>query len=100
MAVWAPSFGDVLRFNVDGAMRGKPRQAVVEGVLHNEVEVVLVWFSENVGIMESNEEEVVAILEALWIFVWASFQDLLVVESDFLNAIYWVSSLAAMPSRF
>lgn len=42
--------------------------------------------------MESNEAEVVAILEALRIFASSSFQDLLIVDSDSLNAITWVLS--------
>lgn len=47
--------------------------------------------------MESNEAEVVAILEALQI---VSSQASLVVESDSSNAINWVSSLASFPLRF
>lgn len=49
--------------------------------------VVFLLFSKHVGCMESNEGEVFAILEALWIFVSSSFKEGLVVESDSLNAI-------------
>lgn len=34
-------------------------------MLHNSDEVILVMFSKHVGLMESNEVEVLAILEAL-----------------------------------
>lgn len=39
------------------------------GVLQNGLGDVLVIFSQNIGLMESNEDEVVAILEALRFFV-------------------------------
>lgn len=45
----------------------------VRGVLCNEPWLVLVLFSKNVGIVESNEAEVLSIPEALWIFSSASF---------------------------
>lgn len=52
-------------------------------------------FSKIVGVLESNEAEVVAILEALQLSL-LSFDEKLVVESDSLNAILWVSC----PSNF
>lgn len=56
-----PSFGGRLKFNVDRAVREKVGPGSVRGVLRNELGMVLVFFSKNVGIMESNEAEVVAI---------------------------------------
>lgn len=50
--------------------------------------------------MGSNEVEVVAILEALHFFVLASFHAPLILESDYLNAVSWVSSSAKGPWRF
>ena len=50
-------------------------------------------FSKNVGAVESNEAEVLAILKALQLYV-ANYNDSLVVESDLVNAIHWGS-----PSR-
>ena len=49
-------------------------------------------FSTRVGIKDSNEAEVLAILKALPIF-HTSFHHYLFVESDLANAISWVKSL-------
>lgn len=48
------------------------------------------FFSKGVWIRDSNEAEVLAILEALRIFS-RSFQGSLIVESDSSKAILWVS---------
>lgn len=48
-------------------------------------------FSESIGIKDSNEAEVLAILEALEIFS-RLFQGSLIVESDSYNAISLVTS--------
>lgn len=69
-------------------------------VLHNSAGVVLIMFSKHVSCMESNEAEVVAILEAFQIFSLVSFNENLVVESDSFNAIFWASSSAKFPRRF
>lgn len=74
---------------------GKTRAGRVCGVLHICDGVVLAFFSKHVGHMESNEAEVVAILEVLRIFASSSFQELLIVDSDSLNAITWV-----LPAKF
>lgn len=58
------------------------------------------YFSKNVGCLRFNEAEVVATLEALYIFASASFQATLMVESDSLNGIAWVSFLHKFPRRF
>ena len=55
----------LLKFNVDGATRDKPGLAGIGGVLRNDKDEVLLLFSKSVGIRDSNEVEVLAILEAL-----------------------------------
>lgn len=55
----------VLKFNVDGASRGKPGPMGIKCVLHNSKGEVLLMFSKHVGICDSNLVEVLAILEAL-----------------------------------
>ena len=49
---------------------------------------VLLLFSMSVGVKDSNEAEVLAILEALWLFS-SSFQAKLNVESDLANKLLW-----------
>lgn len=53
--------------------------------------VVLAMFSKNILIMESNEAEVVAFLETFQIFALKNFQVPVIVESNSLNVIIWVS---------
>ena len=63
--LWSsPPYG-MLKFNVDGVARGKPRPSRVRGVLHNSNGVIPFIFSKHVGIYDSNEAEVLAILKAL-----------------------------------
>lgn len=47
------------------------------------------------GVKESNETEVLAILEALLLF-FSSFHVRVIVESDSSNAISWISSNEAL----
>lgn len=89
----------MLKFDVDGAAKGKPGPTGIGGVLRNSDGCVLALFSKNVSCMESNEAQKVAILKALRIFT-SSYQSKMVVESDFLNAIARVSSRATHPWRF
>lgn len=58
------------------------------GVLCNINGIVLATFFKNVVIVESNEGEVLTILEALWFFMPNYIKEL-VVESDSMNAIGW-----------
>ena len=56
-------------------------------------------FSKNVGICDSNEAEVLAILEGLRLFARTYIGSLL-VESDSSNAITWVSNKKDFPWKF
>lgn len=62
---WVPPRDNELKFNMDGAAGGKPEMADIGRVLCNNCRVVLAMFSKHVGILESNEVEVLVILEAL-----------------------------------
>ena len=65
---WLHPPSDQLKFNVDGVAKGKPEPIGIGGVLRNDAGEVLFMFFKNVGIKESNEAGVLAILEALMIF--------------------------------
>ena len=75
-----------------GAARGKSGPTGIRGVLCNNKSGVLFMFSKFVGVSESNEAEVLSILEALKIF-YSTFKETLIVESDSSNAISWVSKV-------
>lgn len=55
----------ILKFYVDRAEQGKPRQPGIGGVLQNDKEDVLTFFFKHIGVRYSNRAEVLAILEAL-----------------------------------
>lgn len=97
--VCGPSAGE-MKFNVDRVARGKLGPANIGGVLCNSDGVVLIMFFKYVGCMESKEAKVVAILEALQIFVSTSFLESPVMEGNSLNAISSVSLRAIFPWRF
>lgn len=71
---------------MDKAAKEKPSPADISDVLHNENVGVLFMFSKNVGVVESNEAEVLTILEATCIFS-SIFQCMLIVDIDSSNAI-------------
>ena len=73
---WHPPPSGWLKFNIDGAAKGKPAPAGIGKVIMNDKGEVLFMFSKNAGIKESNEAEVLSILEALKIFFFY-FQGLL-----------------------
>ena len=91
----SPPLVGILKFNVDGAPRCKPGPAGVGGVLRSSNGEVLLLFSKNVGVCDSNEAEVLVILEDLRFF--RSFDGRLLVESDSSNAVVWVSNRKLRP---
>lgn len=81
--LWSAPAG-VLKFNIT---QGKLGQAGIGRVLQDDKGVVLATFSKAVGVKDSNEAELLAILEGLRLFI-VSFQGRLVVETYSLNAIF------------
>lgn len=60
-----PPPSGTLKFNVDGASRGKSGPAGIGGVLRDHSGSTRVVFSESVGIMESNEAALLSIRRTL-----------------------------------
>lgn len=54
-----------LKFNIDGAARIKSGPVGIGGVVHNDKGEMLHSLSKHLGITDSNEGEVLSILEAL-----------------------------------
>ena len=54
---WYPPPLGVFKFNVDDASRGKPGQAGIGGLLCNSKGEVLLMFSKNFGVCDSNAVE-------------------------------------------
>ena len=59
----------VFKFDIDRVARGKSGPAGIGHVLRNSKGKVLLMFSKDVGVNESNEAKVMVILEALWFFL-------------------------------
>lgn len=92
---WCSPPRGALKFNVNGTNQGKPGLVGIWGVLRNHKGEVLYIFSKNVGIKDTNEAGILAILEALYNFTF-SFQSHLIVESNSSNAIFWVNSFKGL----
>ncbi|XVE94323.1 hypothetical protein REPUB_Repub01dG0271300 [Reevesia pubescens] len=84
---------------MDGSVVGKPGSTSIGGMLRNEDSVVMIVFSKSVGIADSNEAEFLAIKKAFLIFVaskWVTSYNL-IIESDNVNAVKWISSPSCTP---
>lgn len=73
-----PTPSGVLKFNVNKTTRSKPGLPGIGGVLCNDMGEILCIFSQGVGVKDSNEAEVMAILEALRIFSCSFLASLMV----------------------
>ncbi|XVF41640.1 hypothetical protein PTKIN_Ptkin01aG0296200 [Pterospermum kingtungense] len=67
--VWNKPLEGEVKFNVDRADAGKPSQTRIGGVLRDHLGGVLMKFSKSIDISESNYAEIMAIYEALKLFV-------------------------------
>ena len=94
-APWCSPLMGVMKFNVDGASRGKPGSEGNRGVLHGRGEVLLM-FSQHIGVRDSNETEELVIPAGLRLFS-RRFIGFLVMESNSSNAIAWVSNRKSNP---
>ena len=92
-------FGWGFKVQFGWRFKGKPGQARIGGVLRNSKAKVLLMFSNNFGVCDSTEAEVLAILESLWLFS-RRYDGSLLIESDSSNAIAWVSNKKANPWKF
>ncbi|XVE86926.1 hypothetical protein DITRI_Ditri18aG0074600 [Diplodiscus trichospermus] len=88
-----------LKFNVDGAMQGQPGLEGIGGVLRNHESRVLMVFSKSIGLVNSNMVEILAVKEALSLFLslqWSQSSSL-IIESDSLNVVKWLRDPASAP---
>jgi len=91
-----------LKWNVDCSAFGKPARTRIGGVLRDHKRVVLCLFSAFVGIKESNETELLAVLKALELA--ASREELcgkrFMIESDSANVVNWIGDKSKRPWKF
>lgn len=89
---WCRQTLEVLKFDVAEAAQGKLGLAGIGGKLRNQNGEALYIISKHDEIKDSNQAEVLAILEAVRIYS-SSFLNSLIVKSDLANTISWVNSL-------
>ncbi|XVF43014.1 hypothetical protein PTKIN_Ptkin02bG0006400 [Pterospermum kingtungense] len=81
----------------DGSSQGKPDPAGIGGVLRDHIGKELIRFSKAIGVKDSNMAELLAIREALIVFIsspWV-YSKGLIIESDSKVATNWVLNPAA-----
>ena len=67
--LWKTLSIDSLKFNVDGSSKSKSGHAGISGVLRDCMAKVKAFFSKAIGLADSNVEELLAVSEALCIFL-------------------------------
>ncbi|EOY16102.1 Uncharacterized protein TCM_034977 [Theobroma cacao] len=96
----APNHGQ-LKFNIDGAAKGNPGEFGIGGVLRDSHGRVFMTFSKATGVGDASRAELLAIKEALFIYVASNRVDShqLVLKSDSVNVIKWVKCPEIVPWR-
>ena len=97
--IWKAPPSDFMKFNVDGSSKGKPEPAGIGGVLRDNSATIKIVFSKVVGVVESNAAELLAVREALRIFVSSRWvlTHRLIIESDSSNVVNWVCNSHDIP---
>ncbi|EOX98716.1 Uncharacterized protein TCM_007413 [Theobroma cacao] len=82
------------KFNTDKAARGCPGHLGIGGVLQDETGVVKLTFSKKAGWGDANLAKVLAVREAMVLFVASSWvnSNNIIIESDSKNVVSWISN--------
>lgn len=91
---WRKPKASTFKSNMDSAAKGSSREVGIGGVLKDENGAARIVFSKSNGIADANQAKVCAIKEAMTINVVSrcTFTHHLMVESDSLNSIKWVTN--------
>ncbi|KAK2648314.1 hypothetical protein Ddye_015803 [Dipteronia dyeriana] len=94
MGDWIPPPSDVLKFNVDGSVRGTAGQAGIRGVLWVNPSNILCSFSIGIGVQDLITAEILAIAKACELCI--SQMELtgksIVINSDSRAAVSWINN--------
>ena len=97
--MWIPPSRGYMKFNVDGSAKGKPGPVGIGGVLRDNLSIVKMIFPKSVGIEDSNVAELLAVREAMRLFIsscWATSHKL-IIESDSSNVVKWIRNPQSVP---
>lgn len=64
-----------IKFNIDSASRGNPRESSIGGILRDSRHTILDIFSKLVRINDSNMAEIIVVREAISLFVGSNLSD-------------------------
>ena len=96
---WKHPPADAMKFNVDDSSKGKPRPAGIGGVLRDSSTIVKIIFSKSIGVADSNVAELLAIREAMGIFVLSKWfhSHKLIIENNSSNVVRWMLNPNSTP---
>ncbi|EOY07997.1 Uncharacterized protein TCM_022315 [Theobroma cacao] len=96
---WCKPAQGEMKFNVDRAAKGSPREAGIGGAMRDEHGHVKIIFSKAIGIGDLNLAKIRAIREAFLLFIASKWNQShsLIIESDSCNAVKWVNKPMEAP---
>ena len=96
---WKHPSANAMKFNVDGSSKRKPGPIGIGGVLKDSSAVVKIVFSKPIGMANSNVAELLAVREAMCIFVSSKWinSHRLIIESDSSNVVRWILNPNSIP---
>ncbi|XWS71347.1 hypothetical protein CRYUN_Cryun03dG0130500 [Craigia yunnanensis] len=97
--VWEPPSIDSLKFNINRSFKGNLGPSGIGGVLRDTKAAIKLVFSKAIGLADSNVAELLAVKEALRLFIglkWASSHRL-IIECDSSNVVKWVLNPMCSP---
>ena len=69
--LWSSPPSGFMKFNVDGTSLVKPGPVGIGGVLEDNLAVIKIVFSKSIGVADSNVAELLAVREAMHIFLYS-----------------------------
>lgn len=96
---WSKLEAGWLKFNIDGASKGKPDESGVGGIWWDENGSSIILFLKLVSISDSNKAELFVVKEMVVLFAaleWSSSLSLL-LECDSQNVIKWIQNTLDVP---
>ncbi|KAE8691376.1 hypothetical protein F3Y22_tig00110890pilonHSYRG01134 [Hibiscus syriacus] len=94
-ASWVAFIPRILKFNVDGAVKGRFSMASIGGILRDHNGVCFARFSKSIGELDPNSAELVVILEVSEIMstTVGVHHNNMILEFDSLSSVSWIKNL-------
>lgn len=94
----SPTYG-VLKFNVDKASKGNPREIGIRRVLRNDFSEILFMFSMLIGVSYANEAKIKAMCKALQTLATSKWvvSHKVIIKNDSKNVVKWIRDPCSTP---